>query len=453
MKNSLTHLKVSIILFAFLTTSGFAQLSSDLSDTLTTRFEALFQAQNIKSANAAVFFPDGSVWEHAAGTLGTSTPLTVNHLMEMGSNTKTMVAAAILQMDEEGILSINDTLYKHIPKIQHVPSGITIKQLLNHTSGLYDYSVDPDLISRVNSDPYTIIPLDSVLTYLKPPTFAAGTDFEYCNTNYFILGLVCEAVDGKPFHQVLRDRFFTLLQLDETYLDVYESYSLPKAGTWLAGGTFLGNPFDAFLSVAWAAGAILATPADLAEWAYHLYFGNVLEDSSLIKMQTTLTLNGTPYNYGLGYVYTVYKGDVYHGHGGTTLQNSTMKFSQNLKFALVTNVNEQNKGAQGRNIEAGLLDVLISEMPNYSYEAIGIEEEQNTLQVMTYPNPADGAMNIVAKGSQEITLFDLRGREIFSTQFTDRFLLNNRQIQAGIYIAHFTDKQSGITQTRKIIFR
>ena len=123
-------------------------LSENLSDTLTKRLALLKQQQNVKSISAAVYFPDGSIWESAEGQLGNTGPLTIDHLMEMGSNTKTFVAAILLQRQEEGLLSLEDTIYQYINKLPHVPSGISIRQVLNHTSGIYDYTTHPRFATK-----------------------------------------------------------------------------------------------------------------------------------------------------------------------------------------------------------------------------------------------------------------------------------------------------------------
>ena len=151
---------------------------------------------------------------------------------------------------------------------------------------------------------------------MDEPLFPVGSSWSYCNTGYVIAGLIIEAVDGKPFHESLRDRLLTPLGLQNTYLDVYESYNEPKAGSWLANGVYLGIKFYSFLSAAWAAGAILATTADLVEWAFMLYSGKVLDSTSLADMLTRVVVNGNTTNYGLGYIYMRFKGKTYHGHGG-----------------------------------------------------------------------------------------------------------------------------------------
>ena len=219
MKNLLLSL-IAIVLV--LITNG-QTLSENLSDTLTKRLAQLKQQQNVKSISSAVYFPDGSIWESSKGQLGNTGPLTTDHLMEMGSNTKTFVAAILLQMQEEGLLSLEDTIYQYINKLPHVPSGISIRQVLNHTSGIYDYTTHPRFATKINNNPIIVIPPDSLFNFMDEPLFPVGSSWSYCNTGYVIAGLIIEAVDGKPFHESLRDRLLTPLGLQNTYLDVYES--------------------------------------------------------------------------------------------------------------------------------------------------------------------------------------------------------------------------------------
>ena len=445
MKNLLLSL-IAIVLV--LITNG-QTLSENLSDTLTKRLAQLKQQQNVKSISSAVYFPDGSIWESSKGQLGNTGPLTTDHLMEMGSNTKTFVAAILLQMQEEGLLSLEDTIYQYINKLPHVPSGISIRQVLNHTSGIYDYTTHPRFATKINNNPTIVIPPDSLFNFMDEPLFPVGSSWSYCNTGYVIAGLIIEAVDGKPLLESLRDRLLTPLGLQNTYLDVYESYNEPKAGSWLANGVYLGIKFDSFLSAARAAGAILATTADLVEWAFMLYSGKVLDSTSLADMLTRVVVNGNTTNYGLGYFFTRFKGKTYHGHGGTTPQNSTMNYSEDLKYAIVLNVNEQNKSTQINTIQNLLIDVIEAEMPKFSYEPVGITNHQSISNKFLYPNPASDWVSLGENIYKQCLIYDLTGKQVLSVNYPQN-KIDISTLNEGIYFFNLTDID-GQVQTQKLL--
>ena len=135
--------------------------------------------------------------------LGAASPPSADTHFRIASNTKTMTAAVIMQLAQEGKLSLDDPVSKYVPG---VPNGdnITIAELLEMRSGLYNYTEAPEVSASSDRDPAKAWSPAEVLAiaFARPPNFAPGTAFEYNNTNYVLLGLVAEKVDGKPLAQV-----------------------------------------------------------------------------------------------------------------------------------------------------------------------------------------------------------------------------------------------------------
>jgi len=452
----LKRIQTSVLVFIviFLTVeSSKAQLSQDFDDTLSTTLNSYYNSLNIKGVSAAVFFPDGSVWSDAYGSNG-SENLTVDHLYEMGSNTKTMVAAILLQLQEEGKLDLDDTLYSYIPVNENIPFGITIKQCLNHTSGLYDYTTDPGFAMLVNTNPSRFIePQEIINDFVKEPVFAAGSNWSYCNTNFIALGLVIEAIENKEFHESFRDRFLDPMGLEHTYLDEYESYTEKRAYSWLNNGNLLDIQFTSFLSAAWAAGAIISTPSDLAEWAFYLYSGRLLEESSMDDMESLVRVGGTTYPYGLGMFRSIHRGRVYHGHGGTTLQNSTMNYSLESDFSIVVNVPEQDTYQEVNDIEKALIDIIESQIDNFNYWPLGIEDKSD-VELLVYPNPVSDKLNIEI-GNEfyeelNLRLFSTSGQLVYNTIFTGSSI-DVSMFSPGIYILEMSNHSSGLIMHKKLI--
>ena len=151
--------------------------------------------------------------------LGTTNPPRADTHFRIASNTKTMTAAVIVQLAQEGKLSLDDPVSKYVPG---VPNGdnITIAELLEMRSGLYNYTDDPEISASLDRDPTKVwTPAELLaIAFAHPPNFPPGTDYQYSNTNYALLGLIAEKVDGKPLAQSMQDRLFGPLGMKDTML-------------------------------------------------------------------------------------------------------------------------------------------------------------------------------------------------------------------------------------------
>jgi len=162
-------------------------------------------------------------------TLGATIPPRADTHFRIASNTKTMTAAVIVQLAQEGRLDLDDPVSKYVPG---VPDGdrITIAELLTMRSGLYNYTDAPEISASVDRDPTKVWTPDEVLTiaFKHPPYFPPGTAYHYSNTNYALLGLIAEEREhGKPLTRVLQDRLFGPLGMSDTALPASTSNTLP----------------------------------------------------------------------------------------------------------------------------------------------------------------------------------------------------------------------------------
>lgn len=365
-----------------------AQLNNMFADTLNKVLASKAQYFGLKGVSAAVVFSDGSAWKKTEGYAGNQ-PLDPSMVFEMGSNTKTFTAAIILLLEEEGKLSIDDTIYKYLSPIKNVTNGITIKHLLTHTSGLYNYTSNPDFLNKINTtDPKAKWDIDQVLAdYLEPKLAEPGQTFEYCNTGFVLLGKIIEKIEGKPYHVVLHEKLLSKLNLNHIFLHGFDNYTDQKAETWL-NGTYYDTAFTSFLTSAWSAGGIVATAEDLATWAHKLYGGEVLSPASMAKMTTRLKIGNNTYPMGLSMFFTTFLGKQFWGHGGTTLQNSEMEFSVGNKYSVVVVCNQQNTYTEALTIKRAIEEVLENTLPPLS------TQETVKPQFTVYPNPAHDVVTI-----------------------------------------------------------
>lgn len=296
-------------------------LGQQLDQTLTDQLNLY----SIPGMNAAVIFPDSSRW---GGADGLSEPdraveATPETTFVVGSITKTFVTAAMMELQQEGVLSIDDPLSDWIPDY---PNGenITLRMLLGHTSGLYDYFNHPEYNLRVFNEPHHVWTPQEVLDdFVLDPYFPPGEGYKYSNTNFLLAGMVIEAATGNPLGEELRTRFLEPLELDDTNV---QSAGPPPPGSaqgclqrangpqCLDDGTDY-RPTTSAATVAFGAGDIVSTSDDLADWVSSLYGGQVLEPDSLAEM--TDWHQYTREAYGLGTRTRLIDGHRAFGHTGS----------------------------------------------------------------------------------------------------------------------------------------
>jgi len=264
-----------------------------------TVLDSVMEATNAKGASVAVYSPEYGMWTGVSGISHPGVPITSDMRFGVGSNTKLFIAVAMVKLQEEGILTLDDHLYQWLPKYQYVDSTITIRQLLKHESGLFDFWNDyPSLITQALADTGRFWTDEEIIESIGPPHFAPGNGYSYSNTNYVLAAMIIEAASGQTWVEKLHDIIFDPLSLDSTFVGAAEPRNGPCAAEWdIFGGTIITNvPMTAEYSQAHAAGAILATAPEMVQWYKALFEGSVISDSSL---QMVLTLEPSSW-YGLG---------------------------------------------------------------------------------------------------------------------------------------------------------
>jgi D-alanyl-D-alanine carboxypeptidase len=233
------------------------------------------------------------------GNLKPRTPMRAGDRFRVGSITKSFVATVALQLVGERTLALTDTVERWLPGV--VPDGerISVRQLLNHTSGLFDYGGDRTFVTEAFRHPlkaWTPRKIVAIATAHKP-RFAPGAGWSYSDTNYYVLGLIVEAATKHSLASELRHRIFAPLRLHATSFP-----SGPRIAGRFAHGYFLGPLQDVTIgspSVQWAAGALVSNADDLARFYRALLDGRLLRPNLLRAMETVVT-PGPGFSYGLG---------------------------------------------------------------------------------------------------------------------------------------------------------
>jgi D-alanyl-D-alanine carboxypeptidase len=247
---------------------------------------------------AILLVRDGTKTTHlvsGVADLATKRKIAQGDHYRIASLTKTYVATVVLQLVAEGKLRLSDSVERWLPGV--VPNGnkITIRMLLNHTSGLYDHERDPEVLAPYLSGDlgYYWSPTRLVkLATSRPPMFAPGATklSVYSSTNYVVLGLVVSAVSGRSIGAELRQRIFRPLHLAQT---TYPTRKTQLPNPYAHGYLILEQPtlsdLSAFSpSLSGAAGAIVSTVGDVAAFYRALLSGRLLKPAQLDAMKTTL---------------------------------------------------------------------------------------------------------------------------------------------------------------------
>ncbi|MEV0675298.1 serine hydrolase domain-containing protein [Actinosynnema sp. NPDC050436] len=303
-----------------------------------------------RQASAAVLrVDDGTgVASHAAGEAQ------VDGHFRIGSVTKTFVATVVLQLVDEGRVGLDDPIARYV---HGVPKGevITVRQVLDHTSGLYDYAHEQGWSTnrwRGAARFRSYRPRDLLdVAFSHPSNFEPGSGWRYSNTNYVVAGLLVERVTGRPYGAEVTRRIIDPLGLRHT--------SVPGHLPWLprphARGyaEVAGRLVDATLmnpSLDWAAGEMISTTADLDRFLDALLGGRLLEPASLAAMRTTRE-TGSIFGYGLGLQrFDLPCGRSVWGHGGELIGYLTYALRDDEGKSAVLSYNPLPGGVPGESL-------------------------------------------------------------------------------------------------------
>jgi D-alanyl-D-alanine carboxypeptidase len=264
----------------------------------------------------------------------TGTAVTCDMPFQVGSNTKMMTATVVLQLQEEGALSLNDPLSAHLPEIAAaLPNGadISLRQLANHTAGVFSYTDNapdgaPGIMEGDLTDPealrrgYAMSELVDFAIEHGEPSFAPGAEgqWSYSNTGYILLGLIIEAIEGQPIAETFEARIFGPLGMEETFYATgvpTPEMGLPRAFVALPFGV---ETTDWNLSQGAAAGAVISTAEDMHVFIRALLNGDLFTSADTLAAMMDVVETGTAGipAYGIG---LAEKLPGVWGHGGQTL--------------------------------------------------------------------------------------------------------------------------------------
>ena len=372
----------------------------------------------------SVHIPGHPDWSGVIGLNDDTNPMDTGLVFEVASNTKTFVTALIMKLQDGGKLSIKDSIGKWLTKeYPNVDGAITIEQLLNHSSGIFDYlNDDPKftVFEEFFTDPTKRWTPDSILfNHVGAPNFKAGTSYQYSNTNFLLAGLIAESAGGAALGAQIHKNFIEPLKLTRTFFGGEDSIPLSFAHNWTYADT--SNPeYDYYvvdktgqLSGAWAAGNIVSTTGDLVRWCNLLYTGHVVSKSALAEMMAVHYWPNGAY-YGLGTARAPYGNRSLFGHGGSLLGFKSFMWTNpadSISIALYMNSDAAPGDATANDY---VLDVL-----GEIYRVVKSVPEDKTItpvSVNIFPNPSSGHVNFFFRTDKEsavkLRLYDELGETV-----------------------------------------
>ncbi|MBI9070938.1 MAG: beta-lactamase family protein [Melioribacteraceae bacterium] len=244
-----------------------------------------------------------------------SVPVSDSTVFEIGSISKQFVVAAVLLLKEDGKLKLEDSIHDYLPFLPGEWLGVTVKHLMNHTSGIPDY----EEIRTYDVYRFRLTPEDVIkIAHSRPMDFKPGTGYYYSNTAFYLLSMIVERIEGKPLGQILESRIFAPLNMHQTRMANPEDI-IPKraSGYWENKTGELINRFPTETSSTLGAGGLLSSVYDMAKWDEALYSDKILNEKSKQEMWTSTVLpNGVNTNYGFGWSVRSYMGLKAQSHSG-----------------------------------------------------------------------------------------------------------------------------------------
>ena len=323
----------------------------DLSSEVDSAVRQQMRQQRIPGVGVAVVL-NGKIIKakgYGLANLELATPVSPETIFEAGSITKQFVAAAIMQLAEDGKIGLDDSISKYFPEAPPAFQAVTIRHLLTHTSGIPDVS---DGTAETNG---TVGVIDFHREYTEgeltraylrqTPQFQPGTKWSYCNAGYDLLGILIHRVTGKPYATVLRDRVFDRMGMT-TAQPFSHATIIPNraSGYTRVAGAWQNQPewWWSQSIRAGAAGGLWMSVLDLAKWDAALYPDRFLTRKSLDTLWTAVPLDdGSAYPGGMGWFIANARGRkvVFHTNGGPGFSGVIARYlDDHLTIVVLTNM-------------------------------------------------------------------------------------------------------------------
>ncbi|MGH9752217.1 MAG: serine hydrolase domain-containing protein [Blastocatellia bacterium] len=347
--------------------------SNSLAGRIQMRLIELRDAFEYPGVNIGVALPDGRLISVSVGYSDPETELPLKPAQRMlagGGIGNTFVSAVTLQLVEEGKLDLDDKIEKWLgkePWFDRLPNGrqITLRMLMNHTSGIPERVLNKDFIKALRKQPDKVWKPEELVEYIldSKPLFGAGDGWAYADTNYILVGMIFERASGASVYDEVTRRILRPLKLKATepsdgrvIPDLTHGYISPNSPFGVEGRTIVGGKFVINPRMEWPLRGLVSSVEDLAKWAKLLYEGRVLRQETIERLlDTASTKTG---EYGLGVQTRRTDLGVSFGHGGWAPgYRSEVEYFPKQRIAIAVQFNIDNFGQSKRDTRDYTLEI------------------------------------------------------------------------------------------------
>lgn len=351
----------------------------------------------------------------------------------IGSITKQFTAMLIMQLKQAGKLNLHEKITTYLPWYpKETGDKITIHHLLTHSSGLPNYTESADAMNDINMHDY--LPEEIAKKYcIGQLRFEPGTRFEYCNTGYFLLGVIIESLTKKPFAEVIQEKILDPAGMKNTGMDNPKQLVLNRASGYAYGFDGYTNADYINPSTAtYAAGGLYATPQDLYLWQKALY-----GDKLLAKENRELMFTPNLGNYGYGLYIVKTKADTIIGHNGGLhgFSSSMLHFSKDKITVIIFDNTRVDKRGNLENITAGVVSILQNVHPTPVVKSM-----QVAMIKQIEKSSGDELIALYKKLKIEKNAYDFARAESFLNNLGYHLLQRNRVKDAVAFLKFTTEE-------------
>lgn len=341
-------------------------------------------------------------------------PATAETVYRIGSITKQFTSAAMMQLVEQGKVSLDDEITKYFPNFPTHGQRILVRHLMNHTSGIPSYTDVGSIFGRVMT---LAVPHDSLLAMVQNDSlmFTPGSGFYYNNTGYYMLGMLIEKVTGQRYGDYLAQRLFEPLGLRSTRYCSTEPLIKHRSQGYAVERGSLVNAAYINMDLPFAAGSLCSTVRDMVKWESALFGGKVVSASSLAQMTTPAKLTSNrPMPYGFGLAPDTVGGHRLVAHGGGIngfISQEEYYPADSLTVVVLANTAPAPSGAIARNAAELVLGLPLTTRPRAPNE-IALDSVQRARYVGQYALQAPDASRSPARVLEEggHLVLEARGR-------------------------------------------
>ncbi|MES2320061.1 MAG: serine hydrolase domain-containing protein [Pseudomonadota bacterium] len=297
-----------------------------------------------------------------------ATGATTEQRFQIGSISKQFMAAAVMLLVEDGKMALDDKIGKYLGAVPAQWDGITVRHLLNHSSG-FQRDIDTNFEKEVQT--HAAYTTDQLLEHYKTyrPEMTPGTVYGYSNVGYQLMGLIVEKVTGAFYGDLIQNRIFTPLGMTSARIIDFNNFSGNATGYYVDGKNLVPQRMEKLSGgaqsiVRMAAGGIEMSATDLGKWDASLYTEKPLKKSSIDQMwaPSILVEKGADYtiNYGLGWMLSDYKGHpkVYHSGGMRSFSSDYLRFTTD-KVSVIALINVVSSTADPQTISRGVGNIYV----------------------------------------------------------------------------------------------